>query len=102
MNPELNGFTVDLDELGMLAREADALSEIIRTVWRQDWFEDDKWPDTDPLRVAVIAYRRSLQAAMERLCGGADRLAVHLRAVADGYHDTDTRVAREFGPDGGQ
>lgn len=96
MDSGLNGFSVDLDELEALARETDALSETIRTVWQQDWFEEGKWPDTDPLRTAVIAYRKSLQAAMERLCGGADRLAVHLRAVAKVYHHTDVRVARAF------
>jgi hypothetical protein len=98
VNLEPAGFSVDLGELEVLAREADALSETIRTVWQQDWFEDNKWPDSDPLRTAVIAYRRSLQAAMERLCGGTDQLAVRLRVTADIYRDTDARVAGAFEP----
>lgn len=31
---------------------------------------------------------------MERLCGGADKLAAHLRAAADLYRVTDARAAR--------
>jgi len=96
VNPEPTDFAVYLPELATLAREADALSEVIRVAWQQDRFEDQKWPDTDPLRAAVIAYRSSLRGAMERLCGGADQLAAHLRAIADNYRDTDLQMARAF------
>jgi uncharacterized protein YukE len=96
VNAEHAGFVVDLAELEALAGQADGLSETIRTAWQKDWFEDDKWPGSDPLREAVIAYRRSLQAAMERLSTGGDRVAGHLRATAEQYHEVDGRAAREF------
>ena len=94
MNAE--GFSVDISELELLASKAGELSESVRTSWQQDWFEDDKWPDTDSLRVAVIAYRRSLRAAMERLSTGTDRLAGHLRGTADLYQSSDVHAARAF------
>ncbi|SDC51674.1 type VII secretion target [Actinokineospora iranica] len=93
MTPDQQGFTVDLAELAVLARTADDFADAIRTAWQRDWFEDDKWPDTDPLRTAVITYRRSLQAAMERLAGGTERLAEHLEAVRAGYQETDAEAA---------
>jgi uncharacterized protein YukE len=91
-----DGFAVDLAELEALAGKADGLSEAIRTAWQRDWFEDDNWPDSDSLRPAVIAYRRSLQAAMERLSTGADRLAGHLRGTALDYQNHDARAAQVF------
>ena len=90
------GYSVDLDELGKLAATAGDRAESLRRSWRQDWFEDDKWPETDQLRQAVITYRKSLQAAMERLGMGADEIATHLRDTAAHYRGLDTHAAWGF------
>src|SRR6266545_3684159 len=89
-----NGFSVDLAELEVFARKAEDLSETLRTAWRQDRFDDDKWPASDPLRLAVITYRNSLRAAMERLSTGADSVAGHLRATAEEYQNNDLRATQ--------
>jgi hypothetical protein len=96
MNPDTRGYSVSLTELRALADRADALAMTMRTSWQQDWFEDDKWPDNDPLRIAVITYRRSLQAAMERLGALADRMSANLASTAESYRDTDRRSADTF------
>lgn len=96
MNAKHSGYLVEPAELEALAGTASSLSETIRTAWQRDWFEDDKWPDSDPLREAVITYRRSLKAAMDRLSTGADRMAGHLRATAERYQTVDERAARSL------
>jgi hypothetical protein len=96
VNIEPAGFSVNLDELGKLAAKAGDHAENLRQSWRQDWFEDDKWPETDQLRQAVIIYRKSLQAAMERLGMGADEMATHLRHTAEHYRGSDTSAAWRF------
>ncbi|GGS18648.1 MULTISPECIES: type VII secretion target [Actinokineospora] len=93
----MTGFGVDLDELDALARKAVAIADTVRedTAWRYG-VDTDRWPDDDPLRVAVIAYQRSLRAAMERLCGGAAGLSDALRAIAARYRETDEDLARRL------
>jgi hypothetical protein len=92
----IESVSVDYPELENLAREADDLSDTMRTSWQRDWFSDENWPETDPLRDAVIAYRRSLRAAMERLAAGTDGLASHLRATASSYDRQALLAAQAF------
>jgi uncharacterized protein YukE len=96
VSSETNSYSVDAGELDDLAAKAAGHAEALRRSWRRDWFEDDKWPEHDQLRLAVIAYRRSLRAAMERLGDGAEQMAAHLRQSADLYRDQEYVAEGKF------
>lgn len=89
-----NGFSVDLDELEELARGFLAVADGARghVVWRFG-IDASKLPESDPLHEAVATYQRSLHAAMDRLCGGAERTGEALRAVAAQYRESDEQLA---------
>lgn len=89
-----DGFSVDLDELEGLARGFLAVADDSRgqVVWRFG-IDAGHLAESDPLREAVTVYQRSLHAAMERLCGGAERTGEALRAIAAQYRETDAEVA---------
>lgn len=96
MNPGHDGFASDRTELSGLAGKANELSDDIRAGLQHDWFEVEKWPDTDPLRPAVITYMTSLRSTLERLSGQTDQLAENLRATASSYEAVDDRHAHHF------
>ncbi len=88
------GFSVDLDEVEDLARRFLAVGEAVRgdVVWRFG-VDTDRLAVDDPLRDAVTAYQDSLRRAMERLCGGAERVATALTEVAATYRAVDEGLA---------
>ncbi|GAB2999596.1 hypothetical protein [Saccharothrix stipae] len=89
-----DGLSVDLDELDRLARGFTAVSDDGRghVVWRFG-IDVAQLAESDPLREAVTVYQRSLHAAMDRLCGGAERTAEVLRAITAEYRRTDGELA---------
>jgi len=91
------GFSVDLAELDELARRLLAVADGGRghVVWRFG-VDTGRLAESDPLREAVAVYQRSLYAALDRLCGGAERGAETLRAVAAEYRTTDEDLAARF------
>jgi hypothetical protein len=92
-----NGFSVDLGELEELARGFLAVADGARghVVWRFG-IDASQLSGSDPLHDAVAAYQRSLHAAMDRLCGGAERTGEVLRAVAAQYRESDEELADRF------
>ncbi|QFZ16227.1 hypothetical protein [Saccharothrix syringae] len=87
------GFSVDPAGLEDLARRFLDVGDAVRgdVVWRFGVDTGQLAPD-HPLRAAVTAYQDSLRRAMERLCGGADRVAAALFDVA-AYRVADRELA---------
>ncbi|MBB5958906.1 hypothetical protein FHS29_005515 [Saccharothrix tamanrassetensis] len=92
-----DGFSVDLAELDELARRLLAVADGGRghVVWRFG-IDATRLAESDPLREAVTVYQRSLYAALDRLCGGAERTAAALHAIAAEYRTTDEELAARF------
>ncbi|MBW4719683.1 hypothetical protein [Saccharothrix obliqua] len=93
----MSGFAVDLAELEAVARRLLAVADDGRghVVWRFG-IDTTRLAEDDPLRVAVAAYQRSLYAALDRLCGGAERAAARLAEVAAEYRAADDALAADF------
>ncbi|MFD5830598.1 WXG100 family type VII secretion target [Lentzea sp. NPDC060358] len=97
----MNEFSVDLDEIEVVARKFVRVAEDVRghVAWKFD-IDTERWPGSDPVRAAVVVYQTSLRAAMERLCDRAEHIAASLRASADGYRAADEDLVlrlRELG-----
>lgn len=89
-----DGFSVDLRELADVARELRAVGDDVRgaAVWRYE-VDVERLPGTDPLRAAVARYQNSLRAAVERLCGGTDRMAAAVDDTGAEYRRAEEEVA---------
>lgn len=93
-----DGFSVDPRELEEMAGRFLAVADAGRghVVWRFG-IDAGRLGDADPLREAVTAYQRSLYAALDRLCGGAEDAAGALRAIAAHYQGVDEELAAALG-----
>ncbi len=92
-----DGFSVDLAELDELARRLLAVADGGRghVVWRFG-IDATRLAESNPLREAVAVYQRSLYAALDRLCGGAEQAAAVLRTIAAEYRTADEDLAARF------
>lgn len=92
------GFSVDPRELEELAGRFLAVADGGRghVVWRFG-IDAGRLDEGDPLREAVTVYQRSLYAALDRLCGGAEDAAGALRAIAAHYAEVDEELAGALG-----
>ncbi|GAA4413209.1 type VII secretion target [Actinokineospora soli] len=97
----MNGFSVDPGELDAVAGRARALADGVRedAVWRYG-VDVERWPADDPLRAAIARYQQSLQDAVVRLCGSADKIADRLTATAETYRRGDEEQSAVFGDRG--
>ena len=85
-----SGFSVDVDEIEALARKYRELADDVsgHNCWKYD-VDTGRWPADDPLRDAVEVYERGLRGAVDRLCGGSERIGALLLETAAHYRDME-------------
>lgn len=90
-------FSVDLDEIEVVARKFVRVAEDVRghVAWKFD-IDTERWPAGDPVRAAVVTYQASLRAAMERLCDRAESIAGLLRDTANDYRAADEDLVQRL------